>query len=110
MCKKPTTSATSPFTTTSTNTNLPQSTGSPSSSTLTTSARAGIGAGVIVVVLLSAFLLLGLALFLYAYRRPTSRMGQFIIKHRPKARSLNKSSSTSYDVSTEKATLEEELQ
>jgi hypothetical protein len=84
-------------------------TGSPSS-TLTTSARAGIGAGVIVVVLLSAFLLLALALFLYAYRRPTSRMGQFIIKHRPKARSLNKSSSTSYDVSTEKATLEEELQ
>ena len=55
-------------------------TGSPSSSTLTTSARAGIGAGVIVVVLLSAFLLLALALFLYAYRRPTSRMGQFIIK------------------------------
>jgi hypothetical protein len=84
-------------------------TGSPSS-TLSTSARAGIGAGVIAVVLLAAVILLGLALFLYAYRKPTSRMGQFIIKHRPKARSLNKSSNTSYNVSTEKATLEEDLQ
>jgi hypothetical protein len=80
------------------------------SSGLATSTRVGIGVGVLLLVLLIALVLLATATFLYAYRRPTSRMGQFIIKHRPKARSLNKNtaSSTSYEVSSEKATLEED--
>ena len=34
----------------------------------------------------------------------------FCLQHRPGARTLNKNSSASYDVSTEKAALEEDLQ
>jgi hypothetical protein len=77
------------------------------SSSQSTGVKAGIAVGVILVVSLALLLLLGVAIFFYAYRNPNSRMGQFMIKHRPKARTLNKTTKASYEVSPEKAILDE---
>lgn len=83
---------------------------SSSSSSLSGSAKAGIAVGVIVVVIMSLLLLLGIAAFSYAYRRPNSKMGQLMIKYRPKARTLNKqpTATTGVEGTSEKAILDED--
>lgn len=53
---------------------------SPASSGLSVAAKAGISAGVIVLLLLCLLIVIVLAVFYYGYRRPNSKLGQFMIK------------------------------
>ncbi|XP_064402119.1 plexin domain-containing protein 2-like [Halichondria panicea] len=77
-------------------------------SPLSAGAVAGISAAVVIVL---AVVILGLGIIVIvfiAYKRPTSRMGLFLIEHRPKAMSLNKGSA-SYNVDSGNTILKEDL-
>lgn len=54
--------------------------GSKESSALSSSARAGISVGIIVLILLALLALLVVAALCYGYRRPSSKLGMFMIE------------------------------